>query len=465
MSTREFTYNTGSAISGTDQLEDLAVGVTDQAYYQKPGDALWWMGPNEVGKVIIAKDVPSQDHISPVGDIGNVEFWGGDYSEETFIEIASKVPERLSAGLPPFDTDAEAITWLNANGYWTNYVYNPPATNPWFAALKGYKFPPNTSLDYGHVYLSYSTSQDTVYAWDYIKWTTSYANAVFEDVSSLTADEIRTVSATSDYLPTAGGVGPGQTVIDETNNKLFLNAGTRLLKYSIPANTIDANVAVQNGLAGHNINRPIFEDSTSRVYLADGQYLKIYAASNLSQVSVINMASIQAGLGGSALVNDTVNNKVIVCSRTRFGVFNPSTLAFDHIGSISGFADDPKGGVYSPTSEKVYFGGTSGSSPRIAIIDMSDYSVTYRTFFTGGSNNINTTLAYDPIRNSVWGMNSLRNICQLKCSDSTVTHYNTKFAGTWLGVMPQTANDLLYIGSRIDSNVTKAYRLNDFDPV
>lgn len=461
---REFTYNTGSAIAGTNQIEDLAVGVTAQEYYLKPGDALWWMGPDESGLVIIAKDVPTQDHPSPVGDIGNCEFWGGPYSRELFIEIASKLPER--AGLLPFDDDDEAYDWVTNNGYWTNYSYSPPAQKPWHAGLQGYYNPSSLNQGYGTPYLNYSTGQDTIYGYHHEAWTNSYANAAFEDVSTLSKGDVLIVSLSADYLPTTNNVGAGQVTFDESNNKMFLNAGTKLVKYSIPGNTIDTSVNVQYGISSHRNWRPIFEDTTSRIYIADGQYIKIYAASNLAEVDIINMANFGSGLNGQALVNATGEDKIVVCGKTKFGIFNPSTLEFDHTGSLNAneVNASPIMGVYSPTQGKCYFDTSKNGNPQIIAIDMSDYSVQY--FGLGGTSSPNlnsrTSIAYDSVRDALWVMNKNRNITSVRCSDNQVTNYNTRFAGTWFGIMPTTFDNKAVIGSQVLSNTTKIYDLNDF---
>ena len=52
--TRPFAYNTGSAINGTDQIGDLAIGVDPEDYSKDPGGVKWWNGPNEELGYVIA---------------------------------------------------------------------------------------------------------------------------------------------------------------------------------------------------------------------------------------------------------------------------------------------------------------------------------------------------------------------------------------------------------------------------
>jgi hypothetical protein len=57
-------------------------------------------------------------------------------------------------------------------------------------------------------------------------------------------------------------------------------------------------------------------------------------------------------------------------------------------------------------------------------------------------------------------MNDDRKIARLNCSDNSVTHYNTTFSGTWYAVMPYVINDRLFIGTRVNNNSGKVYKLS-----
>ena len=56
-------------------------------------------------------------------------------------------------------------------------------------------------------------------------------------------------------------------------------------------------------------------------------------------------------------------------------------------------------------------------------------------------------------------MNDDRKIASLDCSDNSLTHYNTTFAGTNFAVMPYVLNDKLFIGTQVDNNSGKVYKL------
>ena len=52
-----FAYNTGSTISGTNQVGDLAISSTDQEYSSNIGGIEWWGGPDETFGYVIAAPV------------------------------------------------------------------------------------------------------------------------------------------------------------------------------------------------------------------------------------------------------------------------------------------------------------------------------------------------------------------------------------------------------------------------
>jgi hypothetical protein len=119
---RPFAYNTGSLISGTQQLGDLAIGVDSQAYNEGVGGVRWWNGPDEDLGYVIAQPVPTGDQPNPDFVAAYVGFFRTDgFTEAGFIELA----ERISNYTENFSSGLEAKTWLNDNGYWTSYTFGP----------------------------------------------------------------------------------------------------------------------------------------------------------------------------------------------------------------------------------------------------------------------------------------------------------------------------------------------------
>jgi len=127
---RPFAFNPGAPIAGTEQVGQIAVGLTPQDYVGGYGGVRWWNGPDEDLGYVICYSVPTLDHPSPDGNIAGVGFFRSQLlTEESFITIA----EYVSSG-QTFATGADAKTWLYANGYWTSYggvgiTPTPTATN------------------------------------------------------------------------------------------------------------------------------------------------------------------------------------------------------------------------------------------------------------------------------------------------------------------------------------------------
>ena len=63
---RPFAYNTGSAIDGTIQVGDLAVGFPTSGFSST--GLIWWNGPDEELGYVIAKSVPNNSQPTPVPD-------------------------------------------------------------------------------------------------------------------------------------------------------------------------------------------------------------------------------------------------------------------------------------------------------------------------------------------------------------------------------------------------------------
>ena len=117
MAARPFSYNpTQAIIEGTTNVGTICIGVSALDYSSKPGGLTWWMGPDEDNSYVIAKDVSSQDFPTPVGDVGNVQFWRSSNTDESFRSLVQTISGTSQA------TATAASDWLSLNGYWTNWV-------------------------------------------------------------------------------------------------------------------------------------------------------------------------------------------------------------------------------------------------------------------------------------------------------------------------------------------------------
>jgi len=127
VTSRPFAYNPGTvSIPGTTQSGDLAVGTPTYGF---PATGLvWWNGPSETvpggtgpGGWIIAKPVPSNTQPTPIpGVFASVGFLrSSSFADGSF---ATLVNEKFSQSWPiDAGGDSAAKTWLNGQGYWTNY--------------------------------------------------------------------------------------------------------------------------------------------------------------------------------------------------------------------------------------------------------------------------------------------------------------------------------------------------------
>ena len=112
--TRPFAYNTGFTIDGTIQIGNIAIGVSDQDYSQDPGGVKWWMGPDEELGYVIANEVPTGDHPTPVEVDAYLNFWRStSLTDQSFIDLLNSIP--ITNGLSLFTNVTDALSWLNSS--------------------------------------------------------------------------------------------------------------------------------------------------------------------------------------------------------------------------------------------------------------------------------------------------------------------------------------------------------------
>lgn len=121
---RPFAYNTGSLITGTEQIGDLAIGFPTTGFTTT--GMKWWSGPDEDLGYVIAHPTPSGNQPNQFSIPAYLGFWRSDLkTEESFINLAEYVS--VQDNDPQTFADGEsAITWLNANGYWTSFTPKTP---------------------------------------------------------------------------------------------------------------------------------------------------------------------------------------------------------------------------------------------------------------------------------------------------------------------------------------------------
>ena len=114
---RQFAYNTGSPIAGTQQVGNLAVGIPSSGFASTGLE--WWSGPDEDLGYVIACQVPDDSQPTPItGASASVGFFRSPLkTEASFISLS----EYFAGASGPFATGILAKEWLNTNGYWTSY--------------------------------------------------------------------------------------------------------------------------------------------------------------------------------------------------------------------------------------------------------------------------------------------------------------------------------------------------------
>jgi len=122
---RPLAYNTGSTISGTVQIGNLSIGFPTSGFTENPK---FWNGPDEDLGYVIAHPTPSGNQPNQFAIPAYLGFWRSPLkTEESFIELAEYVS--FQDNDPQTFADGEAaITWLNANGYWTSFTPKTPYT-------------------------------------------------------------------------------------------------------------------------------------------------------------------------------------------------------------------------------------------------------------------------------------------------------------------------------------------------
>jgi len=131
--TRAFAYNTGSTISNTQQLGNLAIGNDNTIdYSQDYGGVKWWEGPDETLGYVIAAPYPGNDETTPVGVTPSTAYIGFYRSEfltdASFLYLINHFPP--SIGQSTFTDVPTALTWLTNNGLWTSYSGTPVTPTP-----------------------------------------------------------------------------------------------------------------------------------------------------------------------------------------------------------------------------------------------------------------------------------------------------------------------------------------------
>jgi hypothetical protein len=114
--TRPFSYNTGSPISGTIQVGNLSVGFPTSGFTGMG----WWNGPDEDLGYVIAQPVSGDTQPTPISGVtASVGFFRtSGFNDNEFIDITNIL---LNTN---YNNVLDASTGLTYRGYWNSYTVN-----------------------------------------------------------------------------------------------------------------------------------------------------------------------------------------------------------------------------------------------------------------------------------------------------------------------------------------------------
>lgn len=118
-------YNTGTTITGTQKIGNLAVATGTTVNYSPStnGGVRFWMGPDEELGYIVGLPEPSGNITTPTGQNAFLSFIRS--TSKTEASFLSMVNGTFNQTL---GTGGAAKTYLNNNGYWTSWTAATPSS-------------------------------------------------------------------------------------------------------------------------------------------------------------------------------------------------------------------------------------------------------------------------------------------------------------------------------------------------
>ena len=223
--TRFFAYNSGTTISGTVQVGDIAVGVsTSLNYSQNAGGVRWWNGPDEDLGYVIAHTTPSGTQPNPDNVPAYIGFWRTtSKTENSFISLTNSLFATSNT------TGGQCKTYLNNNGYWTSYDTNAQGFSyPNFASTTGLVGVGNTSVSSNIYYLTTAANGQVgnVYRTTAIQYNRNFSAQWSTFIGGGTSADgycIQWTPTNNTYGPSGGGVGLLSTAINAITFLTYTN--------------------------------------------------------------------------------------------------------------------------------------------------------------------------------------------------------------------------------------------------
>lgn len=455
---RVFTYNNGSVISGTEQIGDLAVGVSLQDYATRIGGKTWWGGPDETNKYIIAKDVPTQDKSTPIGNIGSVRFWRCDRVNADFISLVNALGDQS------FTNVDDCLDWLSTNGYWSNYPIDTDSASD--GKVRYYNTQVGGGTYLGNREAIYSGVQNRIYASDLQSYNVKVNPSNFttgdEDLSVADGDYDTwsgilgtfTLNAAESFLY-QGFTNPSNTVrIRKINTSTLATAEEYVESITVdningPQNIIYVSASDKVVMSHLNkFNNPGYISPAITVWDEDLniESTRINVPNNYNALSPHSTNSTflwyDAGNSQDYWVSDTEDLTTIYTGSLPTGV-----------GAQFGWYQQPP--INHPTNNDWYITGTYiGNQTAMFIIDGDTYEVKQVVplpYITNDNiNNDQPPLAYDSNRDVIWTFTSQRELVAFDCNTNkvvkTIPRGNIDIVGTFTTdrMTVDTTNNLLY---------------------
>ena len=514
---RAFTYNNGANIAKTLQYGNLAVESAPLVFSENPGGKTWWMGPDESNRYIIAKDVPTEDWPTPLGNIGNVRFWGSTKTDNAFISMSNALPAR--DGQSNFTDISSAYGWLITNGYWTNITDSPNLNIPFQIRMTEIMAPPYTgsevtdsrqNIEIGGLY--YNSYDSKVYVDTTIG--ISYMDFAIIPTGSFVYTSSEGYVQNSSWVPDNEwytdlnifwqdqasfsnfeyGVRKfEQIAIDSTNNKLFSHSNPRfgitdrkLYRFDLSTKTLEEQIDQNGQLSGFKS----YDSTNDKLFVGNDwttsrEYLMVITGSDFTQPS---QSLSLSGIGNPCMpvTGDDITIAPIGNTRSWMAITN-STLSFvtqslppsPFITIYPFYQQTNLRAAYNPTDNKFYLyaWAYAGDKSEVIIIDGTDGSYEDRVSVQNSSNAMvsviyASNLVYDSNRGFVWGINRAKKVFALDCSNNTLVGewYPQTYDGsisypTYGNLTLDSTNDLLIWGKNRTSNRLLTFDLNLFYPI
>lgn len=454
---RPFTYNNGSTLSGSEQIGDLAIGVTPQDYSSQPGGKEWWMGPDEDNRYIIGKDVPSSDWSTPLGNIGSVRFWATSTKNDSeFVDLTN------STGGQTFTTVSSSLSWLRTNGYWNNY----PITS--FTSSDYLISPTSPGINNAQIQtrMIYSSTNSTIYAEPDINQNYNVQPTPSRiPTSQISLGSNQFLGTSSFYFPTGSSdfYRYNNIAYDDSNQKLYASrrpksSGTYgIVEWDISTNTLTSNVAVLSTNANDSIDSLTYNPSSSLVYTfntpfgTNNNVLKSYTSANLSSTPTTikdDFSSAQLKLYSS-----TDNSGVVIAyDRSNYYLISGSSIYFTGSGYTA--TTSPNYAAYSETSKKFYYvfaGANNGVDNNLRVVSVDVENQTHTIIPYGpqsGGNDQTSPIAWDSNRNCVWVCDKANKLYAIDCNSDTIVKS---------GITLENGFDAYENGFTIDYDLDKLY--------